>query len=66
VKGFKVTVEDLESGDKSAVVVAAGDYLLSTFEPCHLAGTQVFPKAGTHVLTIKDYRPQDTPREVTP
>lgn len=62
---FRVTVEDLETGEKSVTEVAAGDYFLTTFEPCYLAHTTAHAN-GTRVLTIRDHRPQDAPREVTP
>jgi hypothetical protein len=63
---FRVTVEDLETGDKQAMEVAAGDYILIPFAPCYLAHTNAYPGKGTVVLTVKDHRPQDAPREVTP
>jgi hypothetical protein len=63
---FRVTVEDLETGEKSVVEIAAGDYILIPFAPCYLAHTNAYPGKGTVVLTIKDHRPQDAPREVTP
>lgn len=57
-KGFRVTVEDLDTGEKQSRVVAPGDYMLIPFAPCYLAGTQVQPGKGTVQLTIKDHRPQ--------
>lgn len=56
--GFRVTVEDLETGETQTKIVQAGDYMLIPFEPCYLAGAQQYPKSGTVVLTIKDHRPQ--------
>jgi len=61
---FRVTVEDLETGDKQAMEVAAGDYILIPFAPCHLAHANHHPGKGTVVLTVKDHRPQDKPRQV--
>lgn len=63
---FRVTVEDLETGEKDVSLLAAGDYMLTTFAPCYVANTNVYPKSGTHVITIKDHRPQDAPRQVEP
>ena len=63
---FRVTVEDLDAGIKTTMEIAEGDYVLIPFAPCYLAGSQVYPKAGTHVLTIKDYRPAAESRQVTP
>ncbi len=57
-KGFRVTVEDLSDGEKTSMVVGAGDYILIPFEPCHLANVQQYPGKGTVVLTIKDHKPQ--------
>lgn len=57
--GFRVTVEDLETGEKQTKVVQAGDYMLIPFAPCYLAGAQQYPTTGTVVLTIKDHFPQD-------
>lgn len=48
---LRVTVEDLETGDKGERIVADGDYILVTAEPCYLDGIQAYAK--THVLTIK-------------
>jgi hypothetical protein len=57
--GFRVTVEDLETGDKQTKIVQAGDYMLIPFEPCYLAGAQQYFSTGTVVLTIKGHNPQD-------
>ncbi len=56
--GFRVTVEDLATGETNAMIVAPGDYFLVTFDPAYLAGTQHYPKAGTAVATIKNHRPE--------
>jgi hypothetical protein len=61
---FRVTVEDLKTGDRSVMEVAEGDYALIPFAPCHLASSQVYPAKGTHVLTLKDYRPAAPGRAV--
>jgi hypothetical protein len=62
---FRVTVEDLETGDRQVMEFAAGDYVLIPFAPCRRAGIQMYPRSGTHVITVKDHRPQEAPREVT-
>lgn len=42
-KGFRVIVEDLDSGQVTTRTVHAGDYILIPFAPCYLAGEQVLP-----------------------
>lgn len=61
---FRVTVEDLKTGDRKVTEVAAGDYVLTTFDPCYVASAQRYLKAGTVVVTIRDHRPQDAPRTI--
>lgn len=61
---FRVTVEDLATGGKQAMEVAAGDYILIPFAPCHVVGTEVYPTAGTHVITLKGHRPAGPARPV--
>ena len=63
--GFRVTVEDLETGDKQAMIVHSGDYMLIPFEPCHLHHTQRSID-GTVQLTIRNHRPQVQARQVEP
>lgn len=60
---FRVTVEDLVEGTKRVMEFAPGDYLLIPFAPCHRAGVQVYPKSGTHVITVKDYWPEAPARD---
>lgn len=50
---LRVTVTDLQSGDTQTSEVPAGEYVLLTTAPCHVAGTQVYPAKGTHVITVK-------------
>jgi translation elongation factor P/translation initiation factor 5A len=50
---LRVTCEDLATGEKESVELPAGEYLVLTTEPCHVAHTQAFPGKGTHVITIK-------------
>jgi hypothetical protein len=52
VKGIRVTVEDLETGEREEKVVPPGEYLLLTVEPCHLHYTSAFAN-GTHIITVK-------------
>jgi hypothetical protein len=62
--GFRITVEDLENGEKQAMVVYPGDYILIPFEPCYRAQVQAYPTTGTHVITIKGHSPAQPGREV--
>jgi len=62
---FRVTVDDLETGEQRVMEFAAGDYVLIPFAPCHRSSISAYPKSGTHVITIKDHRPQDAPRLVS-
>jgi hypothetical protein len=48
---FRVTVEDLTTGEQQTREVAPGDYVLVPFEPCHLASEQHHPN-GTVVLNL--------------
>lgn len=61
--GFKVTIEDLENGEKQAMVIYEGDYLLVPFEPCHRSHVQVHAN-GTHVITVKGHAPAQKGRAV--
>lgn len=51
-KGIEVTVRDLETGDVETKVIE-NDYLLVTAGTAHTTHIETYPKAGTHVLTIK-------------
>jgi hypothetical protein len=61
---FRVTVEDLVTGDRQVTEFARGDYVLIPFAPCLLASAQAYPTKGTHVITIKNYRPAAKHRTV--
>lgn len=50
---LRVTVEDIETGQKGERIVPDGDYILITSEPCYLDGLQTYAK--THVLTVKGF-----------
>jgi hypothetical protein len=54
--GYRVTIEDLQTGVSTTRKVEAGDYILLTSYPCRLAGEQRYAN-GTRVLTIKDWSP---------
>lgn len=58
---FRVTVEDLQTGDKQVIEVAEGDYVINTFEPCYLDTMQVYA-GGTVQVFISDHRPAARPR----
>jgi hypothetical protein len=60
---LRVTVIDLESGESETRDVAAGDYLLTTADPCYVAHIQTFPRSGTHILTVKGWGPQKSNKE---
>jgi hypothetical protein len=60
---FRVTVEDLETGDKQAMEVAEGDYALLTFGSCYLDGISVYGN-GTVQLNVRDHHPAGPKREV--
>lgn len=62
---FRVTVEDLITGERSVMEIAAGDYVLIPFAPCYRAEVQAYPTSGTHVITIKGHRPAANPRVVS-
>jgi hypothetical protein len=49
---LRVTVEDLETGEKATRDVPSGDYMLLVTAPAYVAHTNVFAN-GTHVVTIK-------------
>ena len=61
---FRVTVEDLETGDKGVMEVAEGDYMLIPFGSCYLANVAKHAN-GTVQLTLRDHHPAGPPREVT-
>jgi hypothetical protein len=52
VPGVKVTVEDLETGEKESTEIM-DDYILVCVGTCYVAHTQAYPTKGTHVITIK-------------
>lgn len=50
--GIRVTVEDLATGESESVVIR-DDYVCIAAGSCYVSHTQVFPRSGTHQLTIK-------------
>lgn len=52
-KGVRVTVLDHATGQTETKEIPPGEYLIICTAPCDVAHTQVYPKSGTHVLTIK-------------
>jgi hypothetical protein len=55
---IRVTVEDLETGDKDVAEVGEGDYIIIAHHPCHVAHTNVFSNGRTHQVTIKGRIPE--------
>jgi hypothetical protein len=55
--GFRITCEDLETGETQTMHAAAGDFMLIPFAPCYLHHTQ-WHANGTVVLTLKDHQPR--------
>lgn len=53
-----VVVTDLETGDVERTIVSDGDYLIICTDPCYVDGIQTYPLKGTHVLTVKNCKPQ--------
>lgn len=62
---FRVTVEDLETGDKQAMEIAEGDYILIPFGSCRLDSAQRW-KSGTVQLVLRDHHPAGDPRHPNP
>jgi hypothetical protein len=50
--GIRVTVTDLATGEEQIQEIR-DDYVVVCAGSCYLAHTQIFPKSGTHQLTIK-------------
>jgi hypothetical protein len=63
---FRITVEDLETGDKQVMEVSAGDYVVIPFAPCYRDGVQSYPLEGRHVITVKGHSPSGPARAVEP
>lgn len=52
MRGIKVTVRDLQTGEEETRVVW-NDYMLVTAGSCYVSHAQAHPGTGTHQLTIK-------------
>lgn len=52
-KQIRVTIEDLETGDKEVVEVG-DDYLLICAGRCYEDGIQTYPTKGTHIITVRN------------
>jgi hypothetical protein len=53
---FRVTVEDLETGEVRSMEIAEGDYLLIPFGSCYLNHVQRSAN-GTVQMSVKDHHP---------
>jgi hypothetical protein len=62
--GFRVTVEDLKTGEKQAMVVAEGDYMVIPFAPCYLDRTNRSSN-GTVQITLKGHGPKGPAKAVS-
>jgi hypothetical protein len=51
-KGIRVTAEDLETGEGSAITIQPGNYVVIVAAPCYVASEQHYA-TGTTVLTLK-------------
>jgi len=51
--GTKVTAEDIDNGESVSRVIK-DDYSLVTDGDCFVSSIQIYPKAGTHIITIKN------------
>jgi len=51
-----VTVVDNVDGSSQTAEVLDDDYFILTTGSCYVHYTQVYPKTGTHILTIKGQR----------
>lgn len=56
---FRVTVEDLTTGERQVMLFAKGDYVLIPFAPCRRVGVDADLLAGTHVITVGGYGPSE-------
>ena len=50
---LRITVEDLETGERQVQEIPRGEYVILTTSPCYVDGTQAYPTRGTHVITVK-------------
>ena len=52
----RVTCVDEQTGEEDTAMIADGDYMLITVEPCYEAHVSAY-RSGTHVVTIKGRKP---------
>ena len=52
-----VTIENLETGDMELVILSAGEYVVVTAPPCHLAHTKEYGRGQTVQVIVKDRVP---------
>ena len=50
---LRITVEDLETGDKEVKEMPKGEYFILCTSPCYVAHTSSYPGKGTHIITVK-------------
>lgn len=50
---LRITIEDLETGDRETRDIPAGEYFILTTSPCYVAHTNSYHGKGTHVITVK-------------
>lgn len=58
MKGFKVTVEDLETGEVQTATIPMHEYMLIRTGDCHISHIEDYPTSGTVVLTIRGHHPE--------
>lgn len=54
--GFRITCEDLATGESSTVEIVSGDFMLIPTGTCYLHKVAKYTN-GTVVLTLKGYAP---------
>jgi hypothetical protein len=52
--GTRVTAENLDDDEERVTRVVKDDYSLTTDGDCYVAGIQVYPGTGTHVITVRN------------
>lgn len=63
---FRVTVEDLKTGERQVMEFTPGDYVLIPFGPCRRDGVQMLPMQGRQVITVSRYGPLAKARVISP
>jgi hypothetical protein len=52
--GTRVTAQSLDDPDDTESQDIKDNYCLTTDGDCFVSGVQVYPKSGTHVITVKN------------